>query len=190
MSTPKSPTLAQKKKRLVQLREAQRRRRERLREEKQHFVQIILPEQTIQQLSRMIAASGETMQQIIARLVQSALPEEAETLPSNSAAAEMGALAASVDVEAIPAEEPVSIEETEDRQELVEALSVVASPETEAKSFPEEPAPAELEEIMAVDSLPTEPALEESNEPLVLVELPVTKEEVAPERSGQLDLFG
>jgi hypothetical protein len=47
-----------------------------------------------------------------------------------------------------------------------------------------------LEEIMAVDSLPTEPALEESNEPLVLVELPVTKEEVAPERSGQLDLFG
>ncbi len=79
MSKPKSPTLAQKKKRLVQLRDAQRRRRERLRAGKQFFVQIILPEKTLQQLTRMIEESGETMQQIIARLVQSTLPVDSES---------------------------------------------------------------------------------------------------------------
>lgn len=80
----KSTIAAKKKKRLVQLRDAQRRRRERLREEKQFFVQIILPEKTLNQLNRMIGETGETMQQAIARLVQSTLPEEAtlsEVLP-------------------------------------------------------------------------------------------------------------
>ena len=80
----KSTIAAKKKKRLVQLRDAQRRRRERLREEKQFFVQIILPEKTLKQLSRMIGETGETMQQAIARLVQSALPGEStssEVLP-------------------------------------------------------------------------------------------------------------
>ena len=76
----KSTIAAKKKKRLVQLRDAQRRRRERLREDKQFFVQIILPEKTLNQLNRMIAETGETMQQAIARLVQSTLPEEAISL--------------------------------------------------------------------------------------------------------------
>ena len=73
----KSTIAAKKKKRLVQLRDAQRRRRERLREDKQFFVQIILPEKTLNQLNRMTSETGETMQQVIARLVRSALPEEA-----------------------------------------------------------------------------------------------------------------
>jgi len=74
MSTTKSPTVAQKKKRLMQLRDAQRRRRERLRNDKQHFVQVILPEWALERLSQLSQASSETMQQLIARIVLSALP--------------------------------------------------------------------------------------------------------------------
>lgn len=76
MSKTKTPSFAKKKKRLVQLRDAQRRRRERLRKEKQFFVQIILSEETLEQLTRLIAATGETMQQSIARLVHLALPSQ------------------------------------------------------------------------------------------------------------------
>jgi len=64
---------AKKKKRLTQLRDAQRRRREKLKNDSRHFVQIILPESTLQCLRIVIADSGETMQQAIARLVLSSL---------------------------------------------------------------------------------------------------------------------
>ena len=77
MSTSKSSSVVKKKKRLVQLRDAQRRRRERLKEGKRFFVQIILPEETLLRLNQIVDETGETMQQLIARLVESALPERA-----------------------------------------------------------------------------------------------------------------
>ncbi|MEO7934272.1 MAG: hypothetical protein ABIT76_14050 [Chthoniobacterales bacterium] len=142
MSKPKSPTLAQKKKRLVQLRDAQRRRRERLRAGKQFFVQIILPEKTLQQLTRMIEESGETMQQIIARLVQSTLPVESDSTLAQAAEP------IAMEVVPEPEEEIVDFPEVEEIEEMIpEPALAAASVEAEDFSTEEELEETPLPEI-------------------------------------------
>ncbi len=144
MSKPKSPTLAQKKKRLVQLRDAQRRRRERLRAGKQFFVQIILPEKTLQQLTRMLEVSGETMQQIIARLVQFSLPAESES--------DVTEASAPMTMEVVPEleEEIVEIAEEELVEEVIpEPVLAAVNAEVEVFSSMEEVEPTLEPEIKA-----------------------------------------
>lgn len=67
---PKRLTATKKKKRLEQLREAQRRRRTRLKETSQRFVQIILPEAVLERLRRLASESETTIQALIARIVE------------------------------------------------------------------------------------------------------------------------
>lgn len=92
---PKRSIEAKKKKRLEQLRDAQRRRREKLKKDSRHFVQIILPESTLQRLRLIIMASGETMQEAIARVVLTGLDHSPSV-----------ALAETRSIEAVPSTPP------------------------------------------------------------------------------------
>jgi hypothetical protein len=67
------PAAQKRKKRLIQLREAQRRRRSRLKEEKKTFLQIILTEEMQQSLRRFSADRERPMHVCAADLIQEGL---------------------------------------------------------------------------------------------------------------------
>ena len=67
------PAAQKRKRRLVQLREAQRRRRNRLKEEKKTFLQIILTEEMQQSLRRFSADRAKPMHVCAADLIQEGL---------------------------------------------------------------------------------------------------------------------
>jgi hypothetical protein len=67
------PAAQQRKRRLIQLREAQRRRRNRLKEEKKTFLQIILTEEMQQSLRRFSADRARPMHVCAADLIQEGL---------------------------------------------------------------------------------------------------------------------
>lgn len=182
MSTPKSSSAAQKKKRLVQLRDAQRRRRERLREDKQYFVQIILPEYTLAQLSQMIALSGETMQQAIARLVQSSLPsEDVATIPKVFAPEVTSLVVEEIEEIQVPVSEPLPIPEiVEDITEPQTTSPDIIIEEIEITTEVEE----EFTPESIADEFIIETILEETPEPDFSPPPATTK------KVGQLDLFG
>jgi hypothetical protein len=67
------PAAQKRKRRLIQLREAQRRRRNRLKEEKKTFLQIILTEEMQQSLRRFSADRARPMHVCAADLIQEGL---------------------------------------------------------------------------------------------------------------------
>ena len=67
------PAAQKRKRRLIQLREAQRRRRNRLKEEKKTFLQIILTEEMQQSLRRFSADRAKPMHVCAADLIQEGL---------------------------------------------------------------------------------------------------------------------
>jgi hypothetical protein len=67
------PAAQKRKRRLIQLREAQRRRRNRLKEEKKTFLQIILTEEMQQSLRRFSAERAKPMHVCAADLIQEGL---------------------------------------------------------------------------------------------------------------------
>jgi hypothetical protein len=89
------PAAQKRKRRLVQLREAQRRRRNRLKEEKKTFLQIILTEEMQQSLRRFSAERGRPMHVCAADLIQEGLakylvPEPPAVTPDEHFAQDTG----------------------------------------------------------------------------------------------------
>jgi hypothetical protein len=67
------PVVQKRKKRLIQLREAQRRRRNRLKDEKKTFLQIILTQEMQQALRRFSADHASPMHVCAAKLIEEGL---------------------------------------------------------------------------------------------------------------------
>ncbi len=194
---PKSSSAAQKKKRLVQLRDAQRRRRARLRDDKQHFVQIILPETTLAELSRLIEESGETMQQAIARLVQSALNAE----PVTGEELETAEAVEAVEIERIAEiADEITPEPTESAAptlvEVEEVLEIIEETRRETEAGDEVEIPSQItagqEEHFPIETAPDDDH-EEAKKP-ALAEAKSAPDGPKPDApahlGGQLDLFG
>lgn len=143
---PKRLTAIKKKKRLEQLREAQRRRRTRLKESSQKFVQIILPENVLEKVRRLAGETEQTIQALISQIVERSVshldedPEKANGVEHTPAQNTVVDEDEKSDLEGDTGEADIaetgSEDETEGRiKDFVDAAEVAAASETATNFF-------------------------------------------------------
>lgn len=172
-------TSEQKKKRLHQLRDAQRRRRAKLKVESQRFVQIIIPAGLLEQLREISGRTGETVQQLIGRIVAEAVPQMGgHPVPAETSdpVAEM----------ALPELDGAEYPEPAKEVEAPVAVEIV---ETFVEPQPVAPAPNPWPENEPVEVFEAE---EESFDEVVPPpqKIPEREPVAVAAKAGQLDLFG